>query len=96
MIKKNKEIVLRKVGQFYFLIDPRVSYNSDDEDIFQTDEIGAAMWNCIDEETDFTTVYESFIKLLNDELTPELRRQIDSDLRDYLNQLKVNLFITEV
>lgn len=50
MIKINTEIVIRRVGEFYFLIDPQRSYNSENEDIFQTNEIGATIWNLLPED----------------------------------------------
>lgn len=96
MLKRNNEIVLRKVGEFNFLIDPRKSYNSDEEDVFQTNEIGAAIWELISEESDIDAIHRSLIALLKDEVDEELGKQIKEDILFFIDQLKCNGFVVEV
>lgn len=95
MIQKNTQIVLRKVGEFYFLVDPKKSYNNDDESLFQTDEIGASIWDCLEEKSSFEEVFSRFTAMLTDELSDELLDEIRLDMKDFLKQLQKNGFILE-
>ena len=93
MIKRNPEIVLRKVGDFYFLIDPHRSYNSENEDIFQTNEIGAAIWNLLKDYCNVSEVYTALLELLTDEVDYDMQEQIQEDIVFFINQLKQNGFV---
>ena len=95
-IIKNEEIVLRQVGEFYFLIDPKLSYNSEVENLFQTDEIGACIWNCIESEDTENGVFIKVLNLFVDEKTDDFKNQVAADVRDFLLVLRKQCFISEV
>ena len=96
MLKKNSEIVLRKVGDFYFLIDPRKSYNSDTEDIFQTNEIGAAIWNILSVAHEIDGIHKVLIGMLNEDVDDGMSEEIREDISEFVEQLKLCSFVTEV
>ena len=87
---KSKGITLRKTGEFYFLIDPKLSYNSDEEDIFQTDEIGACIWNSINDNVDLKTITQKVLSYINDEKTEDLIKTVTNDIEEYLQILSYN------
>ena len=96
MLRRNSEIVLRKVGSFYFLIDPKKSYNSEQEDIFHTNEIGAAIWGLLEKHHELIDVHKALLSLIKDEIDDDLNMQIKEDIISFVEQLKHNGFVTEV
>ena len=96
MLKRDSEIVLRKVGSFYFLIDPKKSYNSEQEDIFQTNEIGAAIWGLLENHHELSEVHKALLLLIQDEIDDDLEMQIKEDIMSFVEQLKHNGFVAEV
>ena len=96
MIKINTEIVIRRVGEFYFLIDPQRSYNSENEDIFQTNEIGATIWNLLKDHHSVCAVHKALLELLTDEVDTDMSEQIQEDIVSFIGQLKKNGFVSEV
>ncbi len=81
-------IVMRKVGEFYFLVDPRLCYNSDSENLFQTNDIGAFIWGSIDKygstiEEIISTLWNSIV----DDKTDELLSCVRSDVIEFVEKL---------
>lgn len=95
-IIKKEEIVLRRVGEFFFLVDPKLSYNSEEESLFQTDEVGACIWNCIYDCDTVEIILAKVLQNFTDEKTPEFIGQVRLDLLDFLTVLKDNGFVSEV
>ena len=85
-VKRNDRIILRKCGEFTFLIDPFLSYNSDDEDIIQLDEIGEVVWNGISDKTDFEDLLNNLFKVI-EEFDEELKHTISEDIKAFLTEL---------
>ena len=96
LYSKNEDIVLRKVGDFFFLVDPRLSYNAEDESLFQTDEIGACFWNSVGTNESLDTILGKLLQFFNDEQTPEFVEQVREDLAEYLQILVSYGFVSEV
>lgn len=96
MFVRNQDIVLRKVGSFYFLVDPKKSYNSEHENIFQTNEIGAAIWDLLKDHNDLTAMHKSLISMLADDVDAQMSEQIKEDILSFVLQLEQNGFVTEV
>lgn len=98
MLERKSDIVLRKVGDFYFLIEPQKSYNSEKEDIFQTNEIGAAIWKLLADYHSIDEIHSELISLLNipsEELNEDLRAEIKEDIVFFVKQLKKSEYVTE-
>ena len=85
-VKRNDRIVLRKCGEFMFLIDPFVSYNSNDEDIIQLDQLGEFVWNNISEKTCFENLLNSIFEIIEDP-DEELKQIISVDIQEFLRVL---------
>lgn len=85
-VKSNDRIILRKCGEFTFLIDPFLSYNSDVEDIIQLDEIGEFIWNGISDKIGFVTLLNNLFDVI-DEPDEELKQTISEDIKAFLTEL---------
>lgn len=87
MYKRNERIVLRKCGDFHFLIDPHCSYNREDEDILQLDEIGVLIWEFIDTPRNIDEIVSIILDNIMDEKTKSLISVISEDVTAFLKQL---------
>ena len=96
MLKKNTEIIHRCVGSFHFLVNPRVSYNSENENLFQTDEIGACIWECLEPIDSFDNVLAKVLECFLDEKTDAFVAMVRDDVSEYINILKCAGYVTEV
>lgn len=96
MYKKNENIVLRKIEPSYFLVDITKCYNNTEQKMFITDEVGAEIWNTIEDGDVFEAVYEKFLAKLTDEKTDELKECVRADLQEYIQKLLDQECIYEV
>ena len=85
--KRNDRVVLRKCGEFNFLIDPCLSYNSEDEDILQINDFGVLIWESIKKPRQFEEVVGDVLNSVSDEKTESLLRMINDDVDSFLNEL---------
>lgn len=85
--KRNDRVVLRKCGEFYFLIDPCLSYNSEDEDILQINDFGVLIWESIKTPRQFEEVVRDVLNNISDEKTESLLGMINDDVDSFLNEL---------
>jgi hypothetical protein len=96
LYKVNDEIVLREIGGFFFLINPKLSYNSDAEDIFQTNEVGALIWNCIEDGDNIMRITQKVFLAIDDEKTPALVSAITEDVCEFMSVLCRQGFVQEI
>lgn len=92
-VKRNDRIVLRNCGDFKFLIDPFLSYNTEDEDIFQIDDIGKLIWNSIDDYVSLNEIIDIIIESIEDDAPEEMRDAILNDVEEFLMVLKEHSFV---
>ena len=93
---KREDIVLRQVGEFFFLVDPKISYNDNAEDILQTNEIGACIWNCIEPGDSVYEISQKVLSFINDEKTEELVSIVTADTDEFLSTLVKQGLVMEV
>lgn len=87
LIIKNNEIVLRKCGSFTFLVNPRVSYNRNNEEVLQINGTGVFIWDLINNEITFEEVICSLIDSIDGEVD---REELKRDVLGYLKELENN------
>lgn len=94
-MKKNPNIVIRKVKPASFLVDITKCYNNRNETLLEIDEIGCAIWNLIHEGSSNETVLHDFLELLSDEKTEEFVCMVRQDVNAFINILMINHCIIE-
>lgn len=86
-MRKNSNIVTRVVPPVVFLVDITKSYNSKKESLLEIDDIGYAIWDCIEDGITRRDVIDKFLHLLNDEKTPEFVSMVSADVNSFLDVL---------
>lgn len=89
-MKKNPNIVIRKVTPASFLVDITKCYNNRNETLLEIDEMGCMIWNSIHEGSSNETVLHDFLELLSDEKTEEFVCMVRQDVNDFINILILN------
>lgn len=84
---KNENIVIRKVEPATFLVDITKCYNSTEETLTEINEIGCAIWNCINGNVTRQQILEAFLELLLDEKTDEFIEMVSNDVNSFVNLL---------
>lgn len=93
IFQRHKRIVLRKCGEFIFLIDPNLSYNSDNEDILQINDIGALIWESIQEPKSVDDIVNDVLDNISDDRTISLINMVKEDVLSFLHELMINDFV---
>ena len=86
-MKRNPNIVLRKVSPANFLVDITKSYNSSEESLLEIDDMGVAIWNCIEPGMSRQEIVASFLSLLADEKDEEFVSMVTGDVNEFLDLL---------
>lgn len=94
--RQNSEIVLRKCGDFSFLINPRLSYNREEEDIVQLDDMGVFIWELLKEAYPLENVVEKIIMEVEDDNKNELKNMVCEDVGIFLEELVLQGYILKV
>ena len=81
-MKVNQEFVLRRIAENYVLV-PIVNTKDDFNGIITLNEIGAYIWNKIEENSD----YDSILKAIVDEYDVE-KNIAKADLDEFINNFK--------
>ncbi len=87
IVKRNPDVVLRKVNPANFLVDMTKSYNSSEETILEIDDMGVAIWNCIEPGMNRTEIISSFLSLLADEKDEDFVSMVSDDVNEFLDLL---------
>ena len=86
-MKKNENIVTRTVPPVVFLVDITKGYNNKEESLLEIDEIGLAIWNCINTGDSRQQVIDKFLSLLTDEKTQEFVEMVSGDVNAFIDIL---------
>ena len=86
-MKKNPNIVTRSVPPVVFLVDITKCYNNKTESLLEIDDVGFAIWNCIESGMTRTEVLNRFLNLLTDEKTDEFVSMVTNDVNAFLDIL---------
>lgn len=62
-MKKNPDVVERKIHDTYFLIHTKQKYANDTCSLYEINEIGSFIWNAFDNNTDVDDVTKAFVIL---------------------------------
>lgn len=92
---KNEKIIHRIVGSFHFLVNPYLSYNADNENLFQTNEIGGCIWESIKTGDTLLSVVEKVLDCFNDEKKDEFIMEVTSDVDEFVSLLISEGFVAE-
>ena len=94
--QRNDRVVLRKCGDFYFLIDPKLAYNSEDEDILQINDIGAVIWKLLKTPKESGEIVREILDGITDDKTIGLINMVKDDVLSFLQELMSIDFIRTV
>lgn len=94
-MRQNPNIVVRKVDPANFLVDITKCYNSSEETLLEVDEMGLAVWNCIEDGLQREDIIRTFLSLLVDEKTNEFVAMVTQDVNAYLDLLLQHQCILE-
>lgn len=81
---KCEDIVLRKVYKSYFLIDICDNYENDKGELFEINEIGNFIWDCLTEEISAPEITNKIIKNIDGEVEYD---EVLKDVEEFLNLL---------
>lgn len=86
-MKKNPNIVARKVPPVVFLVDITKCYNNKTQSLLEIDDIGFAIWECIESGMNRADIAERFLNLLTDEKTDDFIAMVKADVNAFLDIL---------
>lgn len=89
-MRKNEDIILRKIHGSCFLIDITDNYKGDKCPIFEINETGEFIWNCIVGNKEVDELAKSLKEAIIDEVDYEL---IFNDVKDFTDELIVKGFL---
>lgn len=92
---RNPNIVVRKVEPANFLVDITKCYNSSEETLLEVDEMGLAVWSCIEGEMQRNAIISAFLDLLVDEKTDAFVSMVSQDVNEFLNLLLTHQCVLE-
>ncbi len=94
-MRRNPNIVVRAVDPANFLVDITKCYNSSEETLLEVDEMGLAVWNCIEDGMQRKDIVSAFLSLLIDEKTDEFVTMVTQDVNAFLDLLHQHKCIWE-
>lgn len=89
-MRRNPNIVMRRVPPATFLVDITKCYNNKKDSLLEIDEIGAALWGLIDDEVTREIVCARFLDLLTDEKSEEFIEMVTNDINEFLDTMVAN------
>ena len=84
---RNPDIVMREVKPAHFLVDITKSYNSKEETMLEIDEMGVAIWNCIEPGMSRADIVSAFLALLTNEKDESFVAMVTKDVNEFLDLL---------
>lgn len=91
-IQKNKNIVLRKIGDSFFLIDITENYLDDKCRLYEINQIGCFIWEHIIEKTKSTDITKELIRAITDEIDESI---VSHDVDEFIGSLLSIGFVQE-
>lgn len=89
-LRRNPDIVLRKVHGSYFLIDIADNYSGDKCSIYEVNQTGVFIWDNIDGNREI----DDLVALLSDAITDDIdRRVLRSDVDEFTSDLLARSFV---
>lgn len=90
MLKKRDGIVCRKIHDLFYLIDIKCNYYDDKCYLYELNEVGAFLWNCIDE---YNTVALLTRRLLAEIIDDVDEKIVEADVEQYIQNLMLEGFV---
>lgn len=91
-MKRNENIVIRKIHESIFLIDISDNYSHDHCALYEINEIGKFIWENIDKHQST----DDLVNLLKSVIVGDVDEKVlYADINDFINELKENKFLTE-
>lgn len=89
-LRRNPDIVLRKVHGSHFLIDIADNYSGDKCSIYEINQTGVFIWDNIDGNREI----DDLVALLSDAITDDIdRRVLRSDVDEFMSDLLARRFV---
>lgn len=92
MIKRNENIVARKIHGVFFLIDTKQSYMNDKCSLYEINELGFFVWNALLETENVYEIANMIKKEVEDDINIEL---IVNDVSGFLDMLRREGYVVE-
>lgn len=93
MLKRNANIVKRKIHDTYFLIDITQNYLEDTCSLYEINEIGAFIWDQINESNTINDIAMNLYQVIQDDSIEW--NDIINDVKEYIDLLKNEKFVVE-
>lgn len=93
MYKRNENIVLRQTGDTYFLVDITDNYLDSTCTLYETNEIGAFVWNVLEKNSKLDDIVQRLIEVIIDDVNYE---DVYEDIKEYLRILVNEKFVEEI
>lgn len=93
MIKKNSDIVMRKIHGSCFLIDISDKYVGNKCALYEINETGEFIWNSINDERNINEITNILVAAVVDEIDYEV---VLSDVTEFINDLRRKGFLEVV
>ena len=92
-MKTNKNMVLRKIHDSFFLIDITQNYLNDRCTLYEVNEVGAFIWQQLEKGCEVSEIFSNIMSsiILEDGSSDDVL----NDLNDYLNILQANGFLED-
>ena len=90
---KNINVILRSIHGSFFLIDISDNYSGDRCSLYETNEIGKFLWECLDEKKSVEDLVEALQRAIIDEIPYDV---LYNDVTEYIVDLKNKGFVMEM
>lgn len=90
MYKRNKNIVARKVGESFFLIDITENYLDDKCKLYEINQVGKFIWDHLEVPDGLSGIVSILIDNIKDQLD---YRDVWNDVNEYINVLIMQKFV---
>lgn len=90
MIKRNEDIVARKIHDTFFLINIKQNYLDDKCTLYEINELGYFIWNALA----ITDKIEVIVNMINNEIDEPVEKSIiENDVRTFFDVLSVEGYV---
>lgn len=89
-MKKNEDIIARKIHECYFLIKLKDDYSDQKCRLYEINEVGYFLWNMVDEVKDLNELASLLAEQVTENISKEM---ILHDVKEYIDELICMKFI---